>query len=265
MCRGPCLDMSWLLCSILVDQEAEAQLAMLATCEVPPAGSNAVAAFLACWTDHAADTRGAYPQRLCALALAKLVASKHPSLSQIQVPLPVAVVPPPPLSMLPASKAACASLCCCCRCRAGHTTRRAWGCARAGRRPPWGLASSATLPRSPHVSCMPPCSCCGLRMSRRRPLTGTGAACCTAPSRTTTTLRTTAAAWGACLAMAPASSLWCAPLLRLPDRLSIIIAHCVSAAMPAVQHPPTHLRVARTAQWSVQIVVIRSHCAGLEG
>lgn len=80
------------LCRVLVDQEADAQLAMLASCEVPPAGSNAVIAFLACWTAHAADTHGAYPQRLCALALAKLIASKHPSLSQIQVPLRIAMI-----------------------------------------------------------------------------------------------------------------------------------------------------------------------------
>lgn len=73
-----------------MDQDADSQLAMLASCEVPPAGSNAVVSFLACWTDHAIETHGAYPQRLCALALAKLVASKHPSLSQIQVLLPLA-------------------------------------------------------------------------------------------------------------------------------------------------------------------------------
>lgn len=69
----------------MVDQDVESQLAMLASCEVPPAGSNPVASFLACWTDHAAETLGAYPQRLCALVLTKLAASKHASLSQIQV------------------------------------------------------------------------------------------------------------------------------------------------------------------------------------
>lgn len=82
-------------CRILADEEAESQAARLRACNVPPEaasgpgaaapGAGPLVAFLACWAEHATDTRGPFQMRLCAAVLASLLAGKIPEVSQAQV------------------------------------------------------------------------------------------------------------------------------------------------------------------------------------
>ena len=58
---------------------------MLGDCRVPPAAGEPLPAFFNCWMDHALDTAGEFQLRLCALAVARLLCSKHPALESIKV------------------------------------------------------------------------------------------------------------------------------------------------------------------------------------
>ena len=71
-------------CRVLVEHSADEQLRMLGDCRVPPACGEPLPAFFNCWMDHALDTAGEFQLRLCALAVARLLCSKHPTLKSIK-------------------------------------------------------------------------------------------------------------------------------------------------------------------------------------
>lgn len=84
-------------CRILADEDAAAAAARLRACTLPPeaaasggaaagaAAGDTLVAFLACWAEHATDTRGPFQMRLCAAVLARLLAGKIAEVSQAQV------------------------------------------------------------------------------------------------------------------------------------------------------------------------------------
>lgn len=84
-------------CRILADEDAAAAAARLRACSLPPeaaassgaaagaAAGDTLVAFLACWAEHATDTRGPFQMRLSAAVLARLLAGKIAEVSQAQV------------------------------------------------------------------------------------------------------------------------------------------------------------------------------------
>jgi hypothetical protein len=71
-------------CSILVEHSPDEQLRMLAAVPLPPALGEPLPAFFGGWLEHALDTAGEFALRLCALAVARLLCSRHPTLQAIQ-------------------------------------------------------------------------------------------------------------------------------------------------------------------------------------
>lgn len=72
-------------CRIFVEQDAESTLRILSECAVPADLGPPLPAFFNAWMEHAMDTSGEFQLRLCALAIARLLASKHAALQQIEV------------------------------------------------------------------------------------------------------------------------------------------------------------------------------------
>ena len=69
----------------MVEQDAETSLRIVSECAVPAALAPPLPAFFNAWMEHAMDTSGEFQLRLCALAIARLLCSKHAVLQQIEV------------------------------------------------------------------------------------------------------------------------------------------------------------------------------------
>jgi hypothetical protein len=70
-----------------VEHSADEQLRMISECNFPATSGDALSLFFNCWMEHALDTAGEFPLRLCGWAIARLLCSKHPALEKIQVRL----------------------------------------------------------------------------------------------------------------------------------------------------------------------------------
>lgn len=70
-----------------MEHSADEQLRMISGCNFPASSGDALSLFFNCWMEHALDTAGEFPLRLCGWAIARLLCSKHPALEKIQVRL----------------------------------------------------------------------------------------------------------------------------------------------------------------------------------
>jgi hypothetical protein len=76
-----------LACRILLDRDPAEILDIIQRCELPVSGSKGtpLSIMFEVWMDHALETQGEFQLRMCALALTRLLASKHPTLQAIMV------------------------------------------------------------------------------------------------------------------------------------------------------------------------------------
>jgi hypothetical protein len=77
--------MSDMLCRILLDQDANEVLGLLQNCSLPGSREPPLQVLFSCWMEHALETQGEFQLRMCALALTRLLAAKHPALQTIMV------------------------------------------------------------------------------------------------------------------------------------------------------------------------------------